>query len=122
MSRPCVVGTCRCGGQGIVHDEQAEAETGLCHTPIGDAPLSAEDEAYLARARRLSRTLAGCDRWCSWCYSEALVGNREGVGRPLTEEEMDAGGFFPTHPECRDAMDAFFADLASRGVFLEVQS
>lgn len=115
--RPCAIGPCPCGGWGVVHDEQARAETGLCHQPIPGAPLSAADAAYLDRAERLRATAP--DPACSWCYSEALIGNREDAGRPLTGTET-AAGFWAAHAECCGKVDAIFADLASRGVFASV--
>lgn len=115
--RPCVIGPCRCGGFGIVHDEQAEAETGLCHQQFEEGPLSPEDEARRQRAEWLRRTMP--DPFCCWCYVEALDGERDDAGRLLTDEEASEG-FFTTHAECRPKLDAMFARLASRGVFVDV--
>ena len=115
--RPCVVGTCRCGGYGVVYDEEAEREMGVCHDEIPDSPLTPEERAFEERARRIMAEAP--DPPCCWCYSEALVGNREDAGRPLTDEEAEAG-FWCTHTECREKLDAMLADLATKGVFVEV--
>lgn len=57
---------------------------------------------------------------CAWCESEHIAGNREDVGRPLTNEEASAG-FLAVHTECRLKMDKLFARLATKGVFVTVE-
>ena len=117
MTRPCVVGPCRCGGWGIVLDADAEAELGVCHQEIPHSPPTPEQRVRHERALRLAETSP--DPFCGWCYGEALEGRREDAGRPLTEEEA-AVGFWACHAECRPLMDAMMAELASRGVFATV--
>ena len=31
MDKPCVVGTCKCGGYGVIYDAETEAKLGRCH-------------------------------------------------------------------------------------------
>lgn len=55
--RPVVVGTCKCGGYGVVYDEETEADVGRCHDPLEDtavelAPGMPEEE--LDELRRYS--------------------------------------------------------------------
>lgn len=56
---------------------------------------------------------------CCWCEAAQIEGKRTDTGRPLTDEEA-AVGFLATHAECRPKLDALFADLATRGVFVEI--
>lgn len=56
---------------------------------------------------------------CCYCHAMWIDSDREDVGRPLTDDEA-AGGFFATHAECRPLLDALYADLASKGVFVTV--
>lgn len=117
--RPCVIGSCRCGGFGVVHDAQAEAETGVCHQSLPPVELDADAVMYMARAKRLRETAPAPA--CAWCYGEALIGSQEDAGRPLTDDEA-AAGFWAVHSECRSKLDAMFVDLAARGVFVDVRS
>lgn len=38
-----VIGPCKCGGYGQVFDEQAEAETGMCHRDVSPAHAQAAE-------------------------------------------------------------------------------
>lgn len=46
-STPVVVGPCSCGGYGIVHNEEAQKATGVCHGPARAVPRATRPPAEL---------------------------------------------------------------------------